>query len=233
MNLQSLKRGFAATSLGLAAAGLIMSFSFTTSANAIDGSNSTGSAVGTVPQCAWHLEGVSGVVTLANADSSKKYNGAAFAISGSTSEVKTYVADQAASAITTDENGCSWYNSKKGASVTVSTTGTPAFTSTSFGAEDTSMNFTLDGTDNKLTATVTPTCTSPWTTPSAGENDIYVGHVSGPATALAKGSTSTISSCTYQVTYATAVPAGKQPLNAGQNYAMTGPSLTTTLTLTD
>lgn len=232
MNLYSLKRGLATASLGLAAAGLVMSFSFTTSANAIDGSNTTGSTVGTVPQCAWHLEGVSGTVALTHEDATK-YSGTSYAISGSTSEVKTYVADQDATAIATDTSACSWYNSKKGASVTVSTSGTPAFTSSSFGAEDTSMNFILDGTANKLTANVTPTCSSPWSTPSAGDNDIYAGHLSGPATSLALGSTSTISSCTYSVTYSTAVPAGKQPLHAGSNYAMSGPSLTTTLTLTD
>lgn len=235
MNVHSLKRGAAATSLVLAAAGLAFTMSAMPFANAdLTGENTTGSAVGTVPQCAWHLDGVSGAVTLAHGDSAK-YNGADYSISGSTSDVNTYVADSAAGTPSTDPAACSWYSGKKGAQVTVSTSATsPAFTSSSFEG-DSSMNFSLDSSSHKLSAAVTPTCSSDdgWVNGASGTNDIYTGHLSGVPTSLANASTTTISSCSYTITYSTTVPSGMTPTHAGSNYAMTGPALTTTLTLVD
>lgn len=235
MNVHSLKRGAAVSSLVLAAAGLVFSLSATPFANAdLTGSNTTGSAVGTVPQCAWHLDGVSGAVSLTHGDATK-YKGLAYSISGDTADVKTYVADTAASTPSTDAEACSWYSGKKGAQVTVSTSDTaPKFTSSSF-AGDSSMDFNLNDSSHKLSAAVTPTCDAAggWVNGSAGANDIYTGHLSGVPTSLASASTSTISSCSYKITYSASVPAGLTPTHAGSNYAMTGPSLTTTLTLVD
>lgn len=214
----------------IAMLGLTLSVVTLSSASAeITGSNSTGSSVGTVPQCAWHLDGVSGDVTLSHGDESK-YKGEAYAISGSSSSVDSYVApvDSSAKPTSPGADDCSWYTSKASASVTISTSANPGFTSSSF-ADDTSMNFLLNNSSNKLTATVSPDCSAPWSTPADGDNDIYSGHVSAVATSLAKSSVTTTSACSYTVGYAATVPAGKSPLHAGQNYALAGPTMTTTL----
>jgi hypothetical protein len=203
--------------------------SFSSASAAIEGSNSTGSTVGTVPQCAWHLDGVSGAVSLTHGTEAK-YKGLAYLIEGSSSSVDSYVAPISATTMPESPgvDDCSWYTSKASASVTISTSTDPEFTSSTF-AGDTSMNFALDSTSNKLTATVSPSCASPWTTPDEGANDIYTGHVSAVATSLAKSNVSTQSKCSYTVGYAATVPAGKSPVNAGANYALAGPTMTTTL----
>lgn len=214
----------------IAVLGMTISISSLSSASAaIEGSNSTGSSVGTVPQCSWHLDGVSGAVSLTHGDETK-YKGLDYAISGSSSSVDSYVAPVAATSKPSSpgDDDCSWYTSKASASVTISTSANPAFTSDSF-PDDTSMNFSLTNSSNKLTATVSPSCSSPWTTPEAGANDIYSGHVSAVATSIAKVDVSTTSACSYTVGYAATVPAGKSPANAGQNYVLAGPTMTTTL----
>jgi hypothetical protein len=213
----------------VAALGIAVSLTGLTSATALTGSNSTGSTVGTVPQCAWHLDGVLDAVTLTHEDPTK-YKGLDYLISGSSTSVDSYVAPVAATTkpVSPGADDCSWYTSQASAEVTISSGATPAFTSTTF-TDDVSMNFSLNNADHKLTATVDPTCASPWTAPGAGTNDIYSGHVSGVATSLSKVNTTTQSACSYTVGFTATVPAGKSPTNAGSNYAMTGPTLTTTL----
>lgn len=207
----------------------IASFSSASAAIEIEGSNSTASTVGTVPQCAWHLKGVSGAVALTHAGEGK-YKGLAYLIEGSSSSVDSYVAPTgtATKPATPGVDDCSWYTSKASASVTISTTANPGFTSTTF-VDDTSMNFALTDTSNKLTATVSPSCDDPWSTPTAGANDIYTAQISAVATSIAKADVNTQSACSYTVGYAVTVPAGKSPINAGQNYVLTGPTMTTTL----
>jgi len=213
----------------VAALGIAVSLTGLTSATALTGSNSTGSTVGTVPQCAWHLDGVLDAVTLTHEDATK-YKGLNYAISGSSTSVDSYVAPVAATTkpVSPGADDCSWYTSQASAEVTISSGATPAFTSTTF-TDDVSMNFSLNDADHKLTATVDPTCASPWTAPGVGTNDIYSGHVSGVATSITKVNTTTQSACSYTVGFTATVPAGKSPTNAGSNYAMTGPTLTTTL----
>jgi len=213
----------------VAALGIAVSLTGLTSATALTGSNSTGSTVGTVPQCAWHLDGVLDAVTLTHEDATK-YKGLDYVISGSSTSVDSYVAPVADTTkpVSPGADDCSWYTSQASAEVTISSGETPAFTSTTF-TDDVSMNFSLNDADHKLTATVDPTCASPWTAPGAGTNDIYSGHVSGVATSLSKVNTTTQSACSYTVGFTATVPAGKSPTNAGSNYAMTGPTLTTTL----
>ncbi len=229
-DLTMFKKVIALTIAPIAMIGLTLSVAGLSSANAeISGSNSTGSSIGTVPQCAWHLDGVSGDVTLSHGDETK-YKGADYAISGSSSSVDSYVAPVAATSkpASPGNDDCSWYTSKASASVTISTDADPGFTSTTF-AGDSSMNFSLNNSSNKLTVTVSPDCSAPWSTPSAGDNDIYSGHVSAVATSLAKTSVTTTSACSYTVGYAATVPAGKSPTHAGENYALAGPTMTTTL----
>lgn len=225
-----LKKIIALTVAPIAMLGLTLSVASLNSANAeITGSNSTGSSVGTVPQCAWYLVGVSGAVTLEHGDATK-YKGETYGISGSSSSVDSYVApvDATSKPGAPSEDDCSWYTSKASASVTISSPADPGFTSSSFPG-DASMDFVLTNSSNKLTATVSPSCSAPWSTPIEGANDIYTGHVSAVATSLAKTSVTTISACSYTVGYAATVPAGKSPKNAGQNYALAGPTMTTTL----
>jgi hypothetical protein len=213
----------------IAVLGLMVSLTGLTSATAITGSNSTGSTVGTVPQCAWHLDGVLDAVVLTHTDATK-YKGLDYVITGSSTSVDSYVAPVAAIAkpLSPGVDDCSWYTSQASAEVTISSGETPAFTSTTF-TGDVSMNFDLNDADHKLTVTVDPTCASPWTAPITGTNDIYTGHVSGVATSLTKANTTTQSACSYTVEFTATVPAGKSPTNAGSNYEMTGPTLTTTL----
>jgi hypothetical protein len=213
----------------VAVAGLALSLTGLTSATALTGSNSTSSSVGTVPQCAWHLDGVLGAVVLTHSDATK-YKGLDYEISGSGTSVDSYVAPSSALAKpeSPGADDCSWYTSQASAEVTISSGATPAFTSTTF-VSDSTMNFSLGDSSHKLTATVDPTCASPWTAPDAGSNDIYTGHVSGVATSITKINTTTTSACSYTVAFAATVPGGKSPTNAGENYAMSGPTLTTTL----
>jgi hypothetical protein len=213
----------------VAVLGLAVSLTGLTSATALTGSNKTGSTLGTVPQCAWHLDGILDDVVLTHSGGGK-YKGLDYLISGSGTTVDSYVAPVAASAKpgSPGADDCSWYTSQASAEVTISSGASPAFTSTTFSG-DSSMNFSLNDTGHKLTATVDPTCASPWTSPDAGDNDIYTGHVSGVATSITRSSTTTTSACSYTVGFAATVPAGKSPTNAGSDYVMTGPTLTTTL----
>ena len=214
----------------IAIVGMSLSLSGLASASADpSGQDTTGSSVGTVPQCAWHLTGVGASVTMTHG-SDEKYNGENYPLTGSGASVASFVAPVEATSAPTSpqDNDCSWYNSKASAAVTISAGENPGFTSSSFEG-DTSMNFALNDSSHKLTATVSPTCSSPWAGPTAGANDVYSGHLSGVATSLALSHTTTTSACSYTVQYAATVPGGKAPAHAGQNYAMVGPTLTTTL----
>lgn len=226
-----LKKSLAIFVAPLAVIGLTLSISSLASASAVDpsGQDTTASTLGTVPQCAWHLTGVGASVAMTHGDATK-YKGVDYALTGNGAEVASFVAPVSATSkpATPGADDCSWYTSKASAAVTISTDANPAFTSTTFSG-DTSMDFSLADSSHKLTATVTPTCGGDWTTPAAGSNDVYAGHLSGVATSLSKTATSTTSACTYSVSYAATVPGGKSPTHAGENYAMNGPTLTTTL----
>jgi len=213
----------------VAVLGLVVSLTGLTSATALDGTNTTGSTVGTVPQCAWHLDGVLGAVSLTHSGGGL-YKGLDYAIGGSGTSVDSYVAPTSTTSkpASPGDDDCSWYTSQASAEVTISTDASPGFTSASF-TSDTSMDFALNNSSHKLTVTVDPTCPVDWTSPAPGTNDIYTSHVSGIATSITKAATTTKSACSYVVTFAATVPSGKSPTHAGENYAMTGPTLTTTL----
>ena len=224
-----MKRALAALIAPIAVIGLSFSVTGLSVASADpSGTNQTGSSVGTVPQCAWHLDGVTGTVTMSHSDGSL-YKGEDYSLTGQTGLIDSYVAPVSASSkpASPGVDDCSWYTTRASAEIQITTSAGPKFTSETF-ADDTTMDFSLNDS-NKLSATVSPSCDSPWAAPSAGENDIYSGHVSGVVTSLALGDVSTVSSCSYTVTYAAKVPGGKSPTHAGSNYAMTGPTLTTTL----
>jgi hypothetical protein len=178
---------------------------------------STSSSVGTKPQCAWGLSGVESSNTLAGEEGTK-YAGEDFSISGSDSGIE----------VTVTGGDCSWYEYKKGANITITTDAAPKFTIND--ATDTTMDFDL--TELKpLTLGIVEACDLPWSV----NNAAVIGDTSVSATPLSisKIDTAVNSTCTYAMSMNATVPAGKSPKNAGSNYALVGPGLTTTLTLTD
>jgi hypothetical protein len=82
-----------------------------------------------------------------------------------------------------------------------------------------------------LTLGIVEACGLPWSV----NNAAVIGGTSVSATPLSisKADTAVNSTCTYAMSMTATVPAGKSPKNAGSNYALVGPGLTTTLTLTD
>jgi hypothetical protein len=178
---------------------------------------STSSSVGTKPQCAWGLSGVESSNTLAGEEGTK-YAGEDYSISGSDSGIE----------VTVTGGDCSWYEYKKGANITITTEAAPKFTIND--ATDTTMDFDL--TELKpLTLAIVEACDTPWSV----NNAAVIGGTSVSATPLSisKSDTAVNSTCTYAMSMTATVPAGKSPKNAGSNYALVGPGLTTTLTLTD
>ncbi len=220
MNRKKLIAGLVAP---VAISGLIFSTSVMSTGFAIEPTapeavaGSTGSSVGTKPQCAWGLSGVESSNTLAG-EAGTKYAGTDYAISGSDSGIE----------VTVTGGDCSWYEYKKGANVTITTAAAPKFTIND--ESDTTMDFNL--TELKpLTLGIVEACDLPWTV----NNAAVIGGTSLSATPLSisKTDTAVTSTCTYAMSMTATVPAGKSPKNAGSNYALVGPGLTTTLTLTD
>jgi hypothetical protein len=157
-----------------------------------------------------------------------KYQGVAYPLVGQTSNVEIYVSNPLLTISPTEPSNCSWYGTAKGGSVTVTTDADPKFTSSREGfALDNSMGFDLDPS-NKLVglAAAIESCDG-WTTVTLA--DVFTGTTSSTPIALAAGATTTISKCTYSVAYSTTIPAGKTPFAPGVDYALVGPSMTTTL----
>lgn len=220
MNRKKLVAGFMAP---MAIAGMIFSTSaisngFAAQPDAPDAvAGSTGSSVGTKPQCAWGLTGVESSNTLAG-EAGTKYAGDDYQISGSDSGISASVTG----------GDCSWYEYKKGADITITSASDPKFSIND--ATDTTMDFDLT-TDAPLNLGIVENCEAEWTV----NNLASIGGVTVVATPLSigKAATTVDSSCTYEMSLTAIVPAGNSPKNAGSNYALVGPGLTTTLTLTD
>ena len=207
----------------IAIAGLMFSTTALTSGFAVEPeapdavAGSTGSSVGTKPQCAWGLTGVESSNTLAG-EAGTKYAGEDYAINGSDSGI----------AVTVTGGDCSWYEYKKGANITITTGTGPKFTIND--ATDTTMDFNLT-TEDPLTLGIVEDCVDAWTVNNAAA--IGGATVSATPLSISKANTAVNSGCTYAMSMTATVPAGKSPKNAGSNYALVGPGLTTTLTLTD
>lgn len=177
----------------------------------------TSSSVGTKPQCLWTLAGVEATMTLASAEA-ELYSGTALGITGSDGGISATVSG-------TD---CSWYEYKKGATITISTPESPKFTINDL--SDTTMDFDLT-TLSPMSLAITHLCGPEFT----DDNTASIGgtSVSAEPFSITKAATTTSSSCTYSMAVGATVPAGKSPKNAGSPYALVGPPLTTTLTLVD
>lgn len=220
MNKKKLVAGLVAP---FAIAGLMFSTSAISTGFAVEPdapaavAGSTGSSVGTKPQCAWGLTGVEASNTLAGADGTK-YAGEDYSITGSDAGI----------AATVTGGDCSWYEYKKGATISIQTASSPKFTIND--ATDTTMDFDLT-TGNPLTLGIVEECAAAWVVDNAAA--IGGATVTAEPLSILKSNTAVDSACTYTMSMTANVPAGKSPKNAGTNYALVGPALTTTLTLTD
>jgi hypothetical protein len=220
MNRKKLIASFTAP---IAAAGILISLpaissSFAEEPTAPAGvEGTTGSSVGTKPQCAWGLSGVSSSIALAGAEGTK-YDGTLYGLSGSDSGISAAVSGL----------DCSWYEYKKGARITVDSVSDPKFSIND--PSDTSMDFSLT-TGAPLSIDINHNCGPDF----VADDEAIIGGTTTSAApfSIAKSSTSTTSSCTYEMALSANVPANKSPKNAGTTYALVGPALTTTLTLQD
>ena len=220
MNKQKI---FAAIATPFAIVGLITALTVTSAGFAAEPDapagvpGTTSSSVGTKPQCLWTLSGVEGTMSLASAEA-ELYSGTALAIAGSDAGISASVSG-------TD---CSWYEYKKGATITISTPASPQFTIND--VTDITMDFDLT-TLSPMSLAITHACGPEFT----DDNTASIGgaSISAEPFSILKSATTTTSSCTYSMAVGATVPAGKSPKNAGSSYALVGPSLTTTLTLVD
>ena len=220
MNKQKI---FAAIATPFAIVGLITALTVTSTGFAEEPEapagvpGTTSSSVGTKPQCLWTLSGVEATMTLASAEA-ELYSGTALAIAGSDAGISASVSG-------TD---CSWYEYKKGATITISTPASPKFTIND--VSDDTMDFDLT-TLSPMSLAITHACGPDFVDEPAAS--IGGALVSAEPFSITKAATSTSSSCTYSMAVGATVPANKSPKNAGSAYALVGPALTTTLTLVD
>ena len=220
MNKQKI---FAAIATPFAIVGLITALTVTSAGFAAEPDapegvpGTTSSSVGTKPQCLWTLSGVEGTMSLASADA-ELYSGTALAIAGSDAGISASVSG-------TD---CSWYEYKKGATITISTPASPKFTIND--VTDITMDFALT-TLSPMSLAITHTCGPEFTDDDTAS--IGGAVVSAEPFSITKTATTSTSSCTYSMAVGATVPANKSPKNAGSAYALVGPALTTTLTFVD
>ena len=233
MNINLLKRTAAGASLVLAAAGLVLSFS--TSASAEPTVTETGSTIGTIPLCDWTLKGVGSSITLENpayktlASNETKYRGLPYPLVGQTTDVEIFASSPTFEDSTTDEYNCSWYGTAVGGAVSITTGADPQFTSATTGnPADNSMGFLLSSSNKLvgLASIVGEACTD-WTADSNA--DVFNSDTSSTPLALANDKTTSTSRCTYSIAYSTTIPADQNPTAPGVDYALVGPAMTTTL----
>lgn len=190
----------------------------------------------TVPWCGWTVSGLPTGLTLEDtvakaASKASSYKGTEIALGGSTAGVSAFVSGSNASSDV--EDNCSWYgdSNKQGLSMTV-TASRANFTARPAGeaSDDEGMGFSLSET-SKLTITPTYTgCSDAFVTSdnlSVWDEDLS----SNPVTASDKSKVTTISACTWGLTYAAKIPGGMKPLFGDKTYAFTGPTLTTTVNI--
>jgi hypothetical protein len=217
------KKIFAAIAAPFAIVGLISALTVTSAGFAAEPTapagvpGTTSSSVGTKPQCAWTLAGVDATMALLNEDD-LLYSGIDLAIAGSDSGISASVSG-------TD---CSWYEYKKGATITIDTSASPKFTIDD--PTDTTMDFDLT-TLKPMSLAITHACGPDF----VADDTASIGGalISAEPFSITKEATSTASTCTYSMSVGATVPGGKSPKNAGSSYALVGPALTTTLTLVD
>lgn len=190
----------------------------------------------TVPWCGWTVSGLPTGLTLEDtvakaASKPSSYKGAEIALGGSTTGVSAFVSGS--NVASTDEENCSWYGDTNKQGLTMTVTASRAnFTARPDGAasDDEGMGFSLTDT-SKLT--ITPEysgCSDAFVT--SNNLSVWADQLtSTPVTASDKSKVTTISACTWGLTYAAKIPGGMKPLFGDKTYAFTGPTLTTTVNI--
>lgn len=190
----------------------------------------------TVPWCGWTVSGLPTGLTLEDtvakaASKPSSYKGAEIALGGSTTGVSAFVSGS--NVASTDEENCSWYGDTNKQGLTMTVTASRAnFTARPAGetADDEGMGFSLTDT-SKLTITPEYTgCSDAFVT--SNNLSVWADQLtSTPVTASDKSKVTTISACTWGLTYAAKIPGGMKPLFGDKTYAFTGPTLTTTVNI--
>jgi hypothetical protein len=190
----------------------------------------------TVPWCGWTVSGLPEALTLEDtvakaAGETSSYKGAEIALGGSTTGVSAFVSGSTVASIA--EDNCSWYGDTNKQGLTMTVTASRAnFTARPAGAEsdDSGMGFSLT---EASPLTISPTYTNCSNAFVTSDNLSVWDHqlTSTPVTASDKTKVTTTSACTWGLTYAAKIPAGKMPLFGDKTYAFTGPTLTTTVNI--
>jgi hypothetical protein len=244
MNLR-LKKALAIATMPLAGAGLVAGLMTAAPAYAFDkdnapaseeGSNAVSAATHTVPWCGWTISGISGSLELKDTSLTgdktvSKYVGEAINLEGTSGDISAYVSGTKG----TPGDECSWYGNKKGLSMSIEPSGY-AFSAT---ASTPSGPKTDAGMGFNLTSTHPLAATASYTSCGANFNKSVVQSIYADAEAVTpvstknKDSVTTSDACSWNVQYETTIPAGGTPLYGNADYSFAGPTLVTTVSVTD
>lgn len=247
MNTQ-IKKSLAAIALTFAVSGLAVGFSGVALATAAEGerpteatgnvgNTTTSASTTTLPWCGWYIAGLSNTIILEGAET---YEGVAVDLSGSSAATVSAFVNGSSNYSPTSSN-CSWYSdsNKQSASLTVALADgeSTAFTAATdrLDPSDTSMNFDLTA-DNKLSITATPGVDCETNNfEVAPDASIYFGQTSSTPVQSSNLRTeiTTTNKCSWTMNYATTIPANKTPKYGNETYNYTGPTLVTSLAVTD
>ncbi len=198
------------------------------------GEGATSSSVVVPPWCAWYLNGSAESIDLAPAEvdgAPAKYIGDALTVSADSPDMYAYIGSDVAQTAPMEADNCSWFGATPwNAEFTVEITGTAFEASTSGGARDAEMDFSVTDAEP---ISITPSFT-----------DCGAGFTEGPASQLPDGEAlsanvwtnttgGTNDFCTFNFSYSVTIPANLIPSYGGTTYTWTGPNITHTVTVTD
>jgi hypothetical protein len=221
-----IKRALACAGIAVSSVALVASLSGFSSASAWgsgggDGTAQTlGGSVSSVEKCAYSISGIASSVTLT---ASKTYNpdeSSLDVLSGLDSSVILSAYPGGVSS-----NPCSFYGNSSAGRITATVPTTPAWTGT-FGGTTLGWN-NVTGNRLNIIPTGSSDCTSAGATLSP--LGLYVGSVSGSLISIT--SSSTPKGCTFASAISSQIPAGLNTPQGAKTYAMTGPTITYTLSL--
>lgn len=220
-----MKRALACAGVILSSTALFASLTGVSSASAWgyggDGTAQTlGGSVSSVEKCAYSISGIASSVTLT---ASKTYNpddSSLDVLSGTDASVVLSAFPGGVSS-----NPCSFYGNSSAGRITVSVPTTPAWTGTFGGTTLTWNNVTA----NKLN--IVPTGSADCSAAGAvlSTLGLFTSNVSGSLVAIT--SSSTPKGCTFSSAISSQIPAGLNTPQGAKTYAMTGPTITYTLSL--
>lgn len=205
---------------------------------------STGATAATIEDCEWYLDGVADILSLTHA-TDMEYVGDDYELTAENNGVIIYFSG------TEDEDvRCSFYDDVRGIDVEVSWVGT-SFANVD--GSDTSLDWILGesledeagvssldieyvkGTCDDVfaagtTVSITNIAMSPVSPASISDEDTASFF---PSTLVTEGDGPTFAKCTLDANYTVVLPGGNTPLNPGSEYIFVGPTLTTTITVSD